>query len=157
TCQPSWRSAGRGLHPRRQQHHRGRAPSAGYGREPGSECRARPGGRRQELARPGERVRPMLIRGGEVIDGTGAPASPVDVRVRGGVIAEVGPQLRPEGHEEVIDATGAVVTPGFIDNHTHFDPSLYWDPFADPMPQHGVTSVLIGNCSLSLAPLRADH
>src|SRR5262249_43213857 len=151
------RSAGRGLHPRRQQHHRGRASGAGDGREPGSERRARSRSRRSELARPGKGVRPMLIRGGEVIDGTGAPAWPAEVRVRGGVIAEVGPYLRSEGDEEVIDAGGAVVTPGFIDNHTHFDPSLYWDPFADPMPQHGVTSVLIGNCSLSLAPLRSDH
>jgi N-acyl-D-aspartate/D-glutamate deacylase len=99
----------------------------------------------------------MLIRGGEVIDGTGAPAARADVRVRSGVIVDVAPNLRPDGDEEVIDAGGAFVTPGFIDNHTHFDPSLYWDPFADPMPQHGVTSVLIGNCSLSLAPLRPDH
>src|SRR5215212_10261627 len=96
----------------------------------------------------------VLIRGGTVIDGTGAAGVRADVRVRHGVIADVAAALRPEGDEEVLDAGGACVTPGFIDNHTHFDPSLYWDPFADPMPQHGVTSVLIGNCSLSLVPMR---
>jgi N-acyl-D-amino-acid deacylase len=98
----------------------------------------------------------LLIRGGRVIDGTGAPAFEADVRVRGGRIAEMGPGLRPDGEAE-IDAGGAVVTPGFIDSHTHFDPSVFWDPSADPMPQHGVTSVLTGNCSLSLAPLRREH
>src|ERR1044072_8702597 len=95
----------------------------------------------------------VLIRGGTVVDGTAAPAYDADARVRDGVIAEVGPGLRADG-EDVLDAGGACVAPGFIDNHTHFDPSLYWDPFADPMPQHGVTSVLIGNCSLSLVPMR---
>src|SRR5687767_12707885 len=97
----------------------------------------------------------MLIKGGTVIDGTGAAGVAADVRVRDGVIVEVGPGLAVDD-EQVLDAGGAYVTPGFIDNHTHFDPSLYWDPFADPMPQHGVTSVLIGNCSLSLVPMRSS-
>jgi N-acyl-D-amino-acid deacylase len=57
----------------------------------------------------------------------------------------------------VLDASGAYVTPGFIDIHTHFDPTVFWDPLCDPMPQHGVTTVLVGNCSLSLAPVRPGH
>ena len=97
----------------------------------------------------------LLVRGGSVIDGTGAPSRPGDVRVREGVIAEVGPGLRSEG-ETVIDADGAVVAPGFIENHAHVDPSLFWDPFCDPSPQHGVTTMLTGNCSLSLFPVRED-
>ncbi|WP_239335010.1 amidohydrolase family protein [Frankia sp. CiP3] len=95
----------------------------------------------------------LLVRGGSVVDGTGSPARPSDVRVRDGVIAEIGVGLRPDG-ERVIDASGAYVTPGFIDVHTHFDPTLFWDPMCDPMPQHGVTTALVGNCSLSLAPVR---
>ena len=90
-----------------------------------------------------------------MVDGTGAPGVRADVRVRDGVIVEVGASLAVDGDTE-LDAGDAVVTPGFIDNHTHFDPSLFWDPFCDPMPQHGVTSVIIGNCSLSLAPMRAE-
>ena len=57
----------------------------------------------------------------------------------------------------MLDAGGATVAPGFIDSHTHFDPTLFWDPTCDPMPQHGVTTVLIGNCSLSLAPLHPEQ
>ena len=95
----------------------------------------------------------MLIRGGIVIDGTGEAARPADVRVRGGKIVEVASGLASNG-EAVVEADGAFVTPGFIDTHTHYDASIYWDPVCDPMPQHGVTSVLIGNCSLGLAPLR---
>jgi N-acyl-D-aspartate/D-glutamate deacylase len=95
--------------------------------------------------------RDLLIRGGEVIDGTGAPALRADVRVRGGRIAEVAPGLAPDG-ERVIDAGGAVVTPGFIDTHAHTDPQVFWDPALDPDPLHGVTTMLVGNCSLSLYP-----
>jgi N-acyl-D-aspartate/D-glutamate deacylase len=98
----------------------------------------------------------VLVRGGMVIDGTGAAARKADVRVRHGTIVELAPGLRPDGEVE-IDAAGAVVTPGFIDNHTHFDFQLFWDPFADPMPQHGVTTILIGNCSLSLSPVHPEN
>ena len=93
----------------------------------------------------------LIIRGGQVIDGTGAPAVAADVRVTAGRISEIGPGLRPDGETE-IDASGAYVAPGFIDVHTHFDASLFWDQACDPMPQHGVTSVLYGNCGMSLAP-----
>ena len=70
-----------------------------------------------------------------------------------GKIAEVGPGLRPDGELE-IDAGGALVTPGFIEPHTHYDGSLWWDPHIDPMPSHGTTSVVLANCGLGLAPLR---
>lgn len=94
----------------------------------------------------------ILIRGGEVVDGTGAPARRADVRVRGDVIVEVGTDLRVDGATE-LDASGAVVTPGFIDTHTHTDPQVFWDPYVDPDLLHGVTTMLIGNCSLSLYPV----
>lgn len=95
----------------------------------------------------------ILVRGGTVIDGTGARRRRADVRVRGGVIAEVGASLAAHG-EEILDASDAIVAPGFVDVHTHFDPSLWWNPTADPVPLHGVTTVVQGNCSLSIAPLK---
>jgi N-acyl-D-aspartate/D-glutamate deacylase len=98
----------------------------------------------------------LLVRGGTVVDGTGAPAIIADVRVRAGRIAEVGPDLAPEG-EEVLDATGALVTPGFLDLHTHLDPQVFFDPACDPQPQHGVTTALVGNCSLSLFPVTDEQ
>lgn len=97
----------------------------------------------------------LLVRGGTVVDGTGAPARVADVRVRDGAVAEVGPDLRPEG-EHVLDATGAYVTPGLIESHTHFDAALWWDPDCDPMPAHGCTTVVMSNCGLGLAPVRPD-
>jgi len=96
----------------------------------------------------------FLICGGMVVDGTGSPARGSDVRIRDGRITEIGPRLRRE-NERVVDAAGAFVAPGFIDSHTHFDASLYWDPLCDPVALHGITTVLIGNCSLGLAPARA--
>ena len=94
----------------------------------------------------------LLVRGGTIIDGTGAPARRGDVRVRNGKITEVGENLRPEGEQE-LDAGGAIVAPGFIDIHTHYDGSMWWDQTMDPSPQHGVTTVLTGNCAVSLAPV----
>ncbi len=96
--------------------------------------------------------RELLVRGGEVLDGTGAPAVRADVRVRDGRIVEVGPGL-DSGVGEIFDASGAVVAPGFIDTHAHTDPQVFWDPTIDPDPLHGVTTMLVGNCSLSLYPV----
>jgi N-acyl-D-aspartate/D-glutamate deacylase len=96
----------------------------------------------------------MVIRGGTVVDGTGAPGYAADVRLEGPIITQIGRTIRPGTDDDVLDATGAVVAPGFVDVHTHLDPSLFWDPSADPLPQHGVTSVVTGNCSLSLVPMR---
>ncbi|ADP80155.1 N-acyl-D-amino-acid deacylase family protein [Pseudofrankia inefficax] len=95
----------------------------------------------------------LLVRGGEVIDGTGADRRRADIRVRDGRIVEIDARLRPDGEPE-IDATGAVVTPGFIDTHAHTDPQVFWDPTLDPESLHGVTTMLTGNCSLSLYPVR---
>ena len=95
----------------------------------------------------------LIIKAGLVVDGTGARAKRLDIRVRGGRIAEMAADLRPDG-EKMIDAGGAIVAPGFIDSHTHYDANIYWDPMLDPMSQHGVTTVVIGNCSLGLAPMR---
>jgi N-acyl-D-amino-acid deacylase len=97
----------------------------------------------------------LLLRGGEVVDGSGGPRVRADVRVRSGRIVEVGPGLEPAGEPE-IDATGAFVAPGFIDTHTHTDPQVFWDPTLDPEPLHGVTTVLMGNCSLSLYPVSGE-
>jgi N-acyl-D-aspartate/D-glutamate deacylase len=95
----------------------------------------------------------VIIRNGTVVDGEGAPAFRADVAIREGRIAAVG-DVTGEART-VIDASGRVVAPGFIDPHTHFDAQLLWDGQARPALEHGVTCVIPGNCSLSLAPLRA--
>src|SRR4051794_3241064 len=97
----------------------------------------------------------IVLRGGTVLDGTGGPGYAADVLVADGRIADVGAAVDTTD-ARVLDAGGAYVAPGFIDMHTHLDPSLFWDPGCDPMPQHGVTSVLIGNCSLGLVPIRPE-
>lgn len=98
----------------------------------------------------------VLVKGGTVVDGTRRPAYRADVRVRDGRIAEIGPDLAPGEDETVIDAAGALVTPGFIDTHSHLDPHMWWDNTCDPNLQHGVTTALIGNCSLSLFPVKPE-
>jgi N-acyl-D-aspartate/D-glutamate deacylase len=95
----------------------------------------------------------VLVRGGTVVDGTGAPPVAADVRVRDGVIVEVGRGLDAAG-ESVIDAADAYVTPGLIESHTHFDAAVWWDADCDPMPAHGCTTMVLANCGLGLAPLR---
>ena len=96
----------------------------------------------------------LLVRGGLVVDGMKRAPREADVRVRGGRIVEVEAGLAPEGEQE-IDAAGCFVAPGFIEQHTHYDGSLWWDPSCDPMPAFGTTTCVIGNCGHSLAPIRA--
>lgn len=100
----------------------------------------------------------LLIKGGTVVDGTDSPSYPSDVRVHRGVITEIGPDLQPDEHEaeEIFDAAGMIVAPGFIDSHSHLDPHMWWDNTCDPNLQHGVTTALIGNCSLSLFPVKPE-
>jgi len=95
----------------------------------------------------------VIVRGGTVVDGSGAPGFLGDVAVKDGKIAAVGQVSGETRH--VVDATGRVVAPGFIDPHTHFDVQLLWDGAARPALEHGITCVVPGNCSLSLAPLKA--
>lgn len=98
----------------------------------------------------------VLIKNARIIDGTGAPSRQGDVAVEGGTIRAVDHDLRPQSGSDTrtIDASGRAVAPGFIDVHTHFDPQICWDRLATPMLEHGVTSILMGNCSISLAPVR---
>lgn len=96
----------------------------------------------------------LVIRGGTVIDGTGAPGRPADVAVDGDRIAEIGPGL--SGRRE-LDAAGHAVTPGFIDIHTHYDAQVFWDSALTPSSWHGVTTVVAGNCGFSIAPCRPEH
>lgn len=97
----------------------------------------------------------LVIRNGMIVDGSGLPAYRGDVAVKDGRIAKVGRVVGAASRE--IDAGGKVVSPGFIDPHTHFDAQLLWDGYAKPALAHGVTTIVPGNCSLSLAPLRAEH
>jgi len=96
----------------------------------------------------------VVIRGGTVLDGTGAPGRQADVAVADGRIVGVGSGL--QGRTE-LDASGQVVSPGFIDIHTHYDAQVFWDPWLTPSAYHGVTTVVAGNCGFSIAPIRSSE
>ncbi len=98
----------------------------------------------------------LLLKGGTVVDGSGAPGSLADVRVAGGRIAEVGEDLEPGVGERVIDASGCYVTPGFIETHNHWDGGVWWSPNMEPLPGYGVTTSINGNCGFSMAPAPAN-
>jgi N-acyl-D-amino-acid deacylase len=97
----------------------------------------------------------LVIRGGTVVDGTGGPARIADVAVDNGLISKVG-QVTAAGRRE-IDAKGLLVTPGWVDIHTHYDGQATWDPYLSPSCWHGVTTVVMGNCGVGFAPARPDR
>ena len=98
----------------------------------------------------------VVIRGGSVVDGTGAPARTADVGITGDRIVEVGRITSPASR--TIDADGALVSPGFVDIHTHYDGQATWDEHLQPSAGHGVTTVVMGNCGVGFAPVRPeDH
>jgi N-acyl-D-amino-acid deacylase len=100
----------------------------------------------------------LVIRNGLVVDGTGAPARHADVVIDGDLIVDVAaPGTALRGSRRVIDADGLLVTPGFVDIHTHYDGQVSWDPWLTPSSWHGVTTVIGGNCGVGFAPAAADR
>jgi N-acyl-D-amino-acid deacylase len=95
----------------------------------------------------------LVIKGGLLVDGTRAPRRKADVAVKGGVVAEIG-KIAGSRAGRVLDASGLVVAPGFVDLHTHYDAQLFWDPYLTLSGWHGITSVAIGNCGFGFAPVR---
>ncbi len=96
----------------------------------------------------------LLIKNGTVVDGTGAPRYQADVAIQDGRIAEIG-RLN-ESAKQTIDADGLIVAPGFVDPHTHYDAQICWDPLITPSSWHGVTTAVMGNCGVGLAPCRPE-
>lgn len=97
----------------------------------------------------------LVIRGGTIVDGTGAAPFAADLAIDAKNIVAIGDVTPPGQHE--IDATGLIVTPGFVDAHTHLDAQIAWDPMVTPSTQHGVTTVLLGNCGVTFAPCKPEH
>src|SRR6516165_9971225 len=98
----------------------------------------------------------LVIRGGTVVDGTGQAPRRADVVIDGDTVTAVG--VEPDGDaREVIDATDRIVTPGFVDVHTHYHGQITWDPLLTPSCWHGVTTVVMGNCGVGFAPARVDR
>ncbi|PCJ67996.1 MAG: amidohydrolase [Rhodobiaceae bacterium] len=96
----------------------------------------------------------MIIRGGTIVDGTGAPSFTGDIAIDNGIITAVG-KIEGTATEEM-DAKGLLVTPGFVDIHTHYDAQATWDPFLTPSSLHGVTTAVMGNCGVGFAPVKPE-
>jgi N-acyl-D-amino-acid deacylase len=111
-----------------------------------------PGLRRDDKEGIKEMAYDLLIKNGRIVDGSGGPSFRGDIAVKDGKIVEIGKLSGPAGR--TIDADGLVVAPGFIDNHCHYDAQVTWDPLCTYSCDHGATSVVFGNCSLSLAPVK---
>src|SRR6476646_345981 len=97
----------------------------------------------------------LVIRGATIVDGTGAPARTGDVAVQNGVITEVGGKVGDTGNRE-LNGDGLLLTPGWVDIHTHYDGQVTWDPEVTPSSWHGATTVVMGNCGVGFAPVRPD-
>ncbi|CAN5418133.1 amidohydrolase family protein [soil metagenome] len=97
----------------------------------------------------------IVIRGGSVVDGSGSPARRADVAIAGGLIAEMGADVGPG--RQTVDADGLLVTPGWVDVHTHYDAQASWDPYLTPSSWHGVTTAVMGNCGVGFAPAAPDR
>ena len=97
----------------------------------------------------------LLIKNGTIVDGSGGARYQADVGVKGGRIVEIGRIRTPA--DKVIDADGLIVSPGFIDGHTHMDAQVTWDPLGSCSCWHGVTSVMMGNCGFALAPCKPEE
>ena len=95
----------------------------------------------------------IIIRGGTIVDGTGAPRWTGDIAITDGKIAQIDTAITADA-KEIIDAHGMLVTPGFIDIHTHYDGQVSWDTLLEPSSAHGVTTVVVGNCGVGFAPVR---
>src|SRR5258708_19518207 len=96
----------------------------------------------------------VLVKKGTVVDGSGAPRFRADVAVAGDRIAEIG--KISDGAKRVIDASDLIVSPGFIDPHTHYDAQICWDPLLSCTSWHGITSVVMGNCGVGVAPCKPE-
>ena len=99
----------------------------------------------------------LVIRGGLVVDGSGGPARHGDVVVDDGLIVEVTAPGQAGRGAETLDADGLLVTPGFVDVHTHYDAQATWDPWMTPSSWHGVTTAVMGNCGVGFAPAAPDR
>ena len=96
----------------------------------------------------------LVIRGATIVDGSGQPSFSGDIGISSGKISEIG-KVGTSAKRE-INANGAIVTPGWVDVHTHYDGQVTWDPYLSPSTNHGVTTVVMGNCGVGFAPVRAD-
>ncbi len=95
----------------------------------------------------------LVIRGGTVVEGTRLPRFRADVGIKGGRVRKIG-RISGNSAGRVLDASGCIVAPGFVDLHTHYDAQIHWDPYCTISGWHGVTSVVLGNCGFGFAPVK---